>query len=344
MDNFNQQKKKVIAFGAGKYFKENKENIENDYNIIAFCDNDERKRELPFYGKPVISLQQLQAYPDVDILITSIYKYEIIEQLINAGIDAERIAFVVPTWMKETSTLVKVCDRKGIEICIKGTTLIIHNDVEEMICREIWYEDQYNINLQADCIVIDIGLNVGFASLFFANKQFVKKIYAFEPDKKVYEKALYNISLNKGAGKAIETFNVACSDGNRKERYIDQVNPLFVSAGTRKRRLNDSIDCSTMEVECIDSAEVLGEIIDRHLGREKIIVKCDCEGAEYEVFYRLEETGYFDKIDAFVMEWHIGRRDEIEKIFARNDFIYFISTVPGRTFGRCYAVKQSCKV
>lgn len=218
--------------------------------------------------------------------------------------------------------------------------MVLHNDLEEMICREIWYNDDYNINLQTDCIVIDIGLNVGFATLFFANKDFVKRIYSFEPDKKVYDKAVYNIGLNEKAKEIIVTYNVAASNCNKKEFYVDHLDSSFISAGIRKKRTGDGADCETIEVECVDSAEILGKIIDNHYGKEKIVMKCDCEGAEYEIFYRLEESGYFDKIDVVVMEWHTGRRGEIEQFFSRNNFTYFITTTPGRTFGKCYAIKQ----
>lgn len=340
MEDNNIIRRKVIAFGAGNYYIQEKDLICENYDVVAFCDNDEHKIGVPFDGKPVISVKQLDQYSNFDILVTSTYKYEIIKQLTMEGIEPQRIHLILPDWMKELCSSVKICDQGEIELCIKGTFMILHNDLEEMICREIWYNEDYNINLQADSILIDIGLNVGFASLFFANKEFVKKIYAFEPDKKVYEKAVYNIGLNEKIKDLIEIYNVACSNGIRKELYVDHLEPSFASAGIRKKRSNDSIDCDAMEVECINSAKVLGKIIDKHLGKEKIVVKCDCEGAEYEIFYRLEESGYFDKIDVFVMEWHIGRRDEIEKIFSRNNFIYFITTTPGRTFGKCYAVRQ----
>lgn len=69
-------------------------------------------------------------------------------------------------------------------------------------------------------------------------------------------------------------------------------------------------------------------------------MKCDCEGAEYEIFYRLEQTGLLKKIDAFVMEWHCDRRSEIQQIFDRNGYMYLISNAPKRTFGKCYAIKK----
>lgn len=91
---------------------------------------------------------------------------------------------------------IRVC-KKGIEVVIDGIHIIFHNALEESIFYEIYYNEEYNINCPTNSIVIDIGLNVGMATLFFANKEFVSKVYAFEPDKNVYEKALYNIGLNE---------------------------------------------------------------------------------------------------------------------------------------------------
>lgn len=213
---------------------------------------------------------------------------------------------------------------------------MLHNDVEEMIYREIWYNEEYNLNTSKESIVIDIGMNAGFATLFFAQKDFVKKVYAFEPDKIMYEKAVNNINLNAHIKDKIVTANVACSNEDKKEIYV--VNPIE-SAGIAKRRGKKLTDVKQIEVACVDSAKVLGTIIDNHYGREKILIKCDCEGAEYEIFFRLEEMGYFEKIDAVVMEWHADRRKEIENIFIRNDYTYMIYNNPGRTFGKCYAIK-----
>lgn len=228
------------------------------------------------------------------------------------------------------------CVGGGVKICLHGISAVLHDSVEEMICREIWYSEEYNINLAKDSIVIDIGLNIGMASLFFANKEYVKKVYAFEPDKRVYEKAIHNISLNEKIRDKIETFNVACANTDKQETYLIDSRE---SAGIFQRNNVLNSKCGEIEVTCVDAARVLGDIIDQHYGYEKILIKCDCEGAEYEIFYRLEEAGYFDKINAFVMEWHDGRRSEIEKIFERNNFAYIISENRRGIFGLCYAVK-----
>lgn len=325
---------KVIAFGAGNFYMGQKEEIEKIYEIVAFCDNDPKKQGSSIDNKPVISLTDTNAYGDIRFLITSTYKYEIIGQLIKDGVDEKRISFWMPEWMQQCDCV--NVEGEGVKVCWKGITAVLHNAVEEMIYREIWYNEEYNLNTSKESIVIDIGMNAGFATLFFAQKDSVKKVYAFEPDRKMYEKAIENIALNARIKDKIVTANVACANEDKKEVYI--VNPIE-SAGIAKKRENKSAVVKEIEVVCVDSAKALGAIIDNHYGKEKILMKCDCEGAEYEIFYRLEEMGYFDKIDAFVMEWHADRREEIEKIFVRNDYTYIIYNNPGRTFGKCYAIK-----
>lgn len=325
---------KVIAFGAGNFYRNRKEEIEKAYDIVAFCDNDSEKQGMLFDNKPVISLAEAGAYGEIGFLITSTYRYEIIKQLVQNGVEEKRISFWMPAWMKQCDYVAVYGE--GVKVCCNGIAAVLHNVLEEMIYREIWYNEEYNLNISKESIVIDIGMNAGFATLFFAQKEFVKKVYAFEPDKIMYEKAQENINLNTKLKDKIVTDNVACANEDKKEIYV--VNPRE-SAGVVKRRETTSTNAKEMEVVCVDSAKALGTIIDSHYGKEKILMKCDCEGAEYEIFYRLEEMGYFDKIDAVVMEWHIGRREEIEKIFARNGYTYIIYNIPGRDFGKCYAIK-----
>ena len=252
------------------------------------------------------------------------------------GIKAEKIYTVGSEWMKRRCDFIQVIE-EGIKICIDGRKMIITNPLEEMICKEIWLGEDYNINLQEKSVVIDIGMNVGYATLFFANKPFVKKEYGFEPDQRVYVEAEKNIKLNSDIEDKVKTFNVACSDCHKEEEYV--INERE-SAGIYKIRDKVTSENAQKEiVKCVDSAEVIGNIIEKHFTKNKIVMKCDCEGAEYEILNRLEEVEYLKKIDAFVMEWHLGRREEIEALFERNNYTYYIFTTPGRSFGKCYAFR-----
>ena len=335
-------KKKVIIFGAGERYLRYKDVIKSEYEVIGVCDNDYKKLELcKGAGDNTISPNEIgnlcQNDEDIYIYISTIpkYRYEIMKQLLGMGIKADKICFAMPDWMDRCESVEVV--ENGLKICINDVKILLTNETEEMICSEIFIMDDYNINMSSDSIVIDIGLNVGLASLFFAKKGYVKKVFGFEPDERVLEKALINISMNKDLENKIETFNLACSCENKKEIYT--VHPI-ASAGIHKVREGEAGNTEVVTVNCVDSAETLGEIIDKYFEKTNIIVKCDCEGAEYEILPRLEETGYMRKIDAFVMEWHLDRRKEIEEFFERNGYIYMINTTRGRRFGKCYAIRK----
>ncbi|MGW8324094.1 MAG: FkbM family methyltransferase [Desulfobacterales bacterium] len=76
---------------------------------------------------------------------------------------------------------------------------------------------------------------------------------------------------------------------------------------------NNRIDCSSLYkdkrgiseiyviVKTIDFAK---HIIEQSKKYEKIVVKMDIEGAEYEVVEHLIETGAIDHIDTMYVEWH----------------------------------------
>jgi hypothetical protein len=81
--------KKVILFGASKMGEIAYTINKGNFIIEAFCDNDKKKWGKSFLGVPVISPDQLslkEKIDDIHIIVTSIYKKEIIEQLKKLGI------------------------------------------------------------------------------------------------------------------------------------------------------------------------------------------------------------------------------------------------------------------
>ena len=58
-----------------------------------------------------------------------------------------------------------------------------------------------------------------------------------------------------------------------------------------------------------------------------VVVKMDCEGGEYAIFSDWGKTGFINKIDLLVMEYHeVGghSRSELEQWLADNNFIAVI--------------------
>ena len=73
-----------------------------------------------------------------------------------------------------------------------------------------------------------------------------------------------------------------------------------------------------------------------------MIVKCDCEGAEFEIFERLSEEKIVGKIDIVLMEFHFEKPDRLINILTENGFV--VQVKPGSSKSRTgyiYAVRMA---
>lgn len=102
-------------------------------------------------------------------------------------------------------------------------------------------------------------------------------------------------------------------------------------------------DITTETVIVKDAAEELASVLDEHKDKH-IIVKCDCEGAEFEIFRRLNETGLAGRIDVVMMEYHFEKPDELITILGENGFAIQtkIGSRKSKT-GYIYAVRMTEK-
>lgn len=81
----------TIVFGTGSYYEKLKKTIKNNYNIIAFADNDIKKIGKIKDGVSIISPDKIPTLDYDKILITSMYFSTMCKQLINNGIDNKKI-------------------------------------------------------------------------------------------------------------------------------------------------------------------------------------------------------------------------------------------------------------
>lgn len=90
MANIN--KPKTILFGASQAGEAFVLMYGNEYEIIAFADNDQSKHGLNKLGIPIISPEEITKYDFENIIITSIYFQQIRQQLVDClGIDLIKI-------------------------------------------------------------------------------------------------------------------------------------------------------------------------------------------------------------------------------------------------------------
>ncbi len=208
------------------------------------------------------------------------------------------------------------------------------------VVTEVFHENVYKINTSDECILIDIGMNIAITSIYFALMPNISKIYSFEPFKETYNQAVYNINLNHGISEKIKAENFGLSNKN------ETVEALFCSdfsgsistskSNTLKLNLNEK-KLSTEKVILRSASEVLTEILNEN--NKKIILKIDCEGAEYEILESLDKNGLLNKIDYLLLEWHFKGEEPILNILKKYDFVSF-SRVLSDDLGLIYAVKK----
>lgn len=180
-----------------------------------------------------------------------------------------------------------------------GLRLPIEQDQDFQLLTEIFVRRDYGVVSGAGVCAIDIGMNIGFTSLFLAAQPFVEEVHGYEPFPEPFGRARANVALNpRFNGKiTINNFGLADFDG---ERTVGA--PPSESLGVSIRG-TDQGDAVTIQIR--DAAAVLGPLIERAVRRGlDVFAKIDCEGSEFAIIESLREAGLLSQITAMAVEWH----------------------------------------
>jgi FkbM family methyltransferase len=226
----------------------------------------------------------------------------------------------------------------------EGVKIDISNVPHEAmgITKEVFLNKDYAVNFSYDAVLIDIGLNRGIASLFFATYPNMKKIYSFEPFKPTFELAKRNLELNPQLSEKINTFNF----GLGKAEITLELPYMDTATGGMSTTHNVCKGEKNIKKETVvirDAAKEITPILEENKNKH-ILVKCDCEGAEFEIFERLNEENMIGRIDVVMMEYHFEKPDRLVSILAENGFA--VQTKAGSSkskTGYIYAVKMAEK-
>jgi FkbM family methyltransferase len=235
----------------------------------------------------------------------------------------------------------KTIDNKTIITLNKSGVSFYVNTYSDLHCiLETFYLTFYKINFDQDAIVIDIGLNIGTVSLFFAQYKNIKHIYAFEPFKETYEQAIDNLNLNKDLKNKITAYNYGLSDKDeiKKVLYSSKITmAMSVLSESQKGCIREK-DMSYSSVVLKSASKEIGNIISNT--KHKIILKMDCEGSEYKIFDSLNRSGTLKHIDYIMLEWHNKGPNHILGILKENGFISFSFSELNPICGSIYAIRQ----
>ena len=117
---------KIIVFGMGTYWKYKKDEIEKNFEVEVILDNSVSDTEL--CGKiTVTNPGNVYKYPDLKIYVMTLNYFSVVEQLINEGVNPERI--VIPTMIKPYFNENEyIFDSLGLSIEVKKDEIVLCND------------------------------------------------------------------------------------------------------------------------------------------------------------------------------------------------------------------------
>jgi FkbM family methyltransferase len=207
------------------------------------------------------------------------------------------------------------------DLCFKfkGIEVYITSGSELFIIREIFIDRCYHYVLAEDtkAIVVDVGMNVGLASLYFALRPDVDKVYSFEPFCPTFNSGLKNFRLNRLISNKIfpECFGLGMQSEIRQVKY------QFKNKGINASLVeSDRIDSSHLESIALEPAvTIITNICGKH-AEQQVVIKIDTEGAEYSIFESLIQIPLPLNIKVIMVEWHKKGPEIIEKFLVKQGF------------------------
>ncbi len=219
--------------------------------------------------------------------------------------------------------------------------LNVHNYDNLQVIEEIFINQFYDFHSMEKYIVCDVGMNIAIASIYFASFENVEKVYGYEPFLQTFERAKENILLNNELAKKIEVFNYGL--GNKNESLeVPLPADGFLGGSTTAAfidELPEELKKGNVQVEIKEIGYAIQQIKLNHPGR-KLILKLDCEGAEYEILEVMEKKNMINDIDVYMVEFHFKGKKALVDILVKNNY-FVMSPVSDEInfFGMLYAVK-----
>lgn len=237
----------------------------------------------------------------------------------------------------------------GWSVNIRGILFEAKTLEDLSIIYEVFYQGFYNYRFSRPSYIIDVGMNVGVSSLFFAANPHIQKVYGYEPFQPTYNQALANFGRNQSLSLKIipNNFGLLNEDKSMEIDYAEEVKGsigIFGIDATNTAQREGPKDALKIRKESIvlkAAGEVLYPII-VECKKEKVelIMKLDCEGSEYLILENLEGKSLLGDVDVIMMEWHLKGPSDIENILTQSGFKAF-SVLPYRkTTGIIFATNS----
>ncbi len=258
--------------------------------------------------------------------------------------DVEAHPFIV----EGLDLLIRICQRKqvtceltadGLNLGIDSLNLMVQTVEELGIINEVYVDKCYNVSLGRPFVLIDVGMNVGFTSLWFASRPDVEAVYAFEPFTPTYQQARRNLLDNPGPRAKVHPHNFGLAAETK------QLDLPYDPSWKGKSSLNglgggwhSAGEITSQRIELRDAEAIFGKVFADHPDTP-MVAKIDCEGAEYEILPALSRSDLLDRVDGILIEWHEKGPAKLVEVLQHHGFKVVCIEPDGPNIGMIYAFR-----
>lgn len=173
----------------------------------------------------------------------------------------------------------------------------VNNEEKEWMANEIFEQRVYKLNYPFQKpIIVDIGANIGLATLFLKQQFPQAKIVAYEPNPIPYQALKENIVTNHLSNVSCKEEAVRGKKHQARKTYFYYSEEHSLSSTLHKEHIASRFPYKKRLVRTVLLSDVIKEL-------KKIdILKIDAEGEEY--FLQSEIIKYRDYINSFIIEVH----------------------------------------
>ncbi|MEO6188018.1 MAG: FkbM family methyltransferase [Ginsengibacter sp.] len=223
---------------------------------------------------------------------------------------------------------------------------IINDDEELFILSEVFLEGVYNLITPTSkpIALIDIGMNVGITSLFYASRENVEKVISFEPFNPTFSMAQKNMGLNPTISSKIKAnnFGLAAQDSEIRVEYSPKekgrmgINGLPRSEGYIAGKISSEL------MQLKSAGEEIAKL-KQGLENNFVVCKMDTEGAEYQIIDSLFNSSLIFFADVYFIEWHEIKPVDIVARLKVSNFNIIETTSGFFHSGMIYAIKNESR-
>lgn len=218
-------------------------------------------------------------------------------------------------------------------IVLKNKTIFIYRNFMDLwTIAETYLRHDYTRYLEGvkeNWTIIDIGAAIGDFTILASQMCPFGKVFAIEPFPPSFKILQKNIFLNCLKNVTISNIAVASKNG----KLSININPKnYGNNSTTENTSKNTVESTT-----------LNQYFTKNKIRNCNLLKCDCEGAEYDIFLNLDKAT-FSKIQRIVMEYHLflpsHNLNTLTGLFKKHDFKIKLTPNPvHKNIGFLYAFK-----